>query len=608
MHGPARANAGLPHKPSDRTCKQAVPIQHSAEVGKKMINGEECVYRIARSLVGGLVVATLGAGCASNLPKEEVRTPLQTATDRLEQHSQALLSEQEQLRQRFQEINPVAPPVEPVAPSYDPLEGIRVTLDVEDANVHHVLRALAAQVDMNLVIHPNLVKVPNRISVHFRDAEASRVFREVLRISDVAGTIEGNMLVVNPMEEQVFHLDFMETTTSMNLSAGGDVLGASQGSGGFGDGSVSAGRTISGNFQLQGSSAQNTNPYDALENMLRILIGTQDARLPSSVDAATSVEEVSEIATVDTARRMDTPSYVLNRITGTLFVRARPSVVSTVNTLVARYREVLSRQILIEAQILEVALSEAFSYGVDWEFLHDRVASTLGESSPRIGGVESSSPDLRPGPRSLTIPERTLNTLGNSVLGLNYFGKNFGVSLNLLKEFGDVTVISNPTIRTRHGQPALIGVGTSTAFVSETGSTILPTGATSAVTQSVQTSSVFDGLILGLLPFIADNGSISMIIHPVQSNVNRDSLVLVDVGADNRITLPEVALKEISTTIGLNDGDLIMLGGLIDHTKADNRDGVPGLSRVPIFGKLFESKRGVDVTRELVIVLKVTEL
>jgi len=557
----------------------------------------------------GVLAASLAAGCASNASKEPEKTTLQTATDRLEAQSRALLREQEELRKRFQQIQPEPPAVEPVQPTYNPLEGIRVTLDVEDTSVHHVLRALADQVEMDLVIHPNLVEVPNRISVHFRNAEASKVFREVLRISDVAGRIENDMLIVNPMDERVFHLDFMETTTTMSLSAGGDVLGAAGGTSGIGESSgASLGNALTGNFRLEGASARNVNPYDALEDMLTRLVGAQEARFGTSVDAATSVEEVSAIATVDTARRSDTPLYSLNRITGTLYVRAKPSVLETVTELVDRYSKVLGRQILIEAQVLEISLSDSFSYGVDWNFLQERVAGSFGPSGAEVGGTESTTPDLTQGPRSVTIPGRTLEALGDSFLGLSYFGTDFGISIELLKQFGDVTVLSNPTLRSKHGQPALISVGRSSTFVSESGSTIVPSGGTSTITQEVQTSSVFDGLMVGLQPFIADDGTITMIIHPIQSDVDEDSLRLVDVGGSTRLSLPRVDLKELSTTIRLRDGDLIMLGGLIDGNRSRADDEVPGVSRIPIFGKLFQSSTGNNVTRELVIVLKVTEV
>jgi len=559
------------------------------------------VFSITKSLLAGVIASSLIAGCASNsTPKPEPRTPIQSASDRLEKYSKALLAEQEELRNRFQSIAPKATTIAPVQPAFDPLEGIRVTLDVEDANVHHVLRALAAQIDMNLVIHPNLIRVPHRISVHFNNAEASKVFHEVLRIADVSGNIEGDMLIVNPMEEKVMHLDFMESATTMSLSAGGDVLGANQ------DGSGSSGLT--GNFQLNSSSAQNTNPYDALEDMLEILVGAQESTLPSNVSAAGSVEEVTALATVDTARRNDTPIYSLNRITGTLYVRARPSVVNSIANLVQRYRLVMGRQILIEAQILEVTLSESFSYGVDWAFLHERTATTFGSGGSGVSGSESATPNITQGDRSLTIPGRTLEALGDSFLGLNYLGENFGISVDLLKTFGDVVVLSNPSVRTKHGQPALISVGRSTTYVAETGSTIIPNGDGTTVTQNVETGSVFDGLVIGLLPFIADNGKISMIVHPIQSNVDAASLALQDIGGESRITLPQVDLKEISTTISMQNGDLIMLGGLIDRGKASSTDGVPGLSKIPLVGKLFQDKQGIDATRELVIVLKVTEV
>ena len=110
------------------------------------------------------------------------------------------------------------------------------------------------------------------------------------------------------------------------------------------------------------------------------------------------------------------------------------------------------------------------------------------------------------------------------------------------------------------------------------------------------------------MPFIQEDGRITLLINPIKSDVDPTSIepVLVSQNSADSISLPKVSVKEISTTIGLKDGDEIFLGGLIDkhHQKANK--GVPVLSRIPVLGYLFKNDTLEEETRELVIVLKVT--
>jgi type II secretory pathway component GspD/PulD (secretin) len=121
----------------------------------------------------------------------------------------------------------------------------------------------------------------------------------------------------------------------------------------------------------------------------------------------------------------------------------------------------------------------------------------------------------------------------------------------------------------------------------------------------VEVSTVFDGLILGVIPFIEEGGRITLLINPIKSDVDQASLELENTGAGQSISLPVVHIKEISTTIALNSGDMVMLGGLIDKRHSTENRGVPILSSIPIFGYLFKNDFKSDVTREMVIILSV---
>ncbi|RLB32789.1 MAG: pilus assembly protein MshL, partial [Deltaproteobacteria bacterium] len=259
------------------------------------------------------------------------------------------------------------------------------------------------------------------------------------------------------------------------------------------------------------------------------------------------------------------------------------AVIRAVSRLVHQLKEVMSRQILIEAQIIEVSLSDAYSYGIDWTALRRSFSSGT--------RVESASWALGKG----------------LVLSGVHGAFSLAATLNALRTFGDAKIVSNPSIRAKHGKPALISVGTSISYKKSVTTTTSASTTTTEESTDVEVSTVFDGLILGLVPFIEENGGITLLINPIKSDVDPDSIVPVSVTSNSAdsISLPKVSIKEISTTIGVHSGDVIFLGGLIDRKRQTEEKGVPFLSSIPLLGYLFKNESMRDETRELVIVLRV---
>jgi MSHA type pilus biogenesis protein MshL len=243
----------------------------------------------------------------------------------------------------------------------------------------------------------------------------------------------------------------------------------------------------------------------------------------------------------------------------------------------------LSRQILIEARIIEVALSEGYKYGIDWSLLRKeaKTATKITEASWALGAGLVISGVTR---------EFSIDTV-----------------IDALRTFGDTKIVSNPSIRSKHGQPAIISVGTSFTYKKSV-KTTSTYEETARETTEVEVSTVFDGLILGVIPFIEEDGKITLLINPIKSDVDRASLEPESVGAraDQSISLPRISIKEISTTIGLNSGDVVILGGLIDKRNIVEKKGVPFLSSIPLLGYLFRSDAKTEEIRELVIILGVS--
>ncbi len=141
----------------------------------------------------------------------------------------------------------------------------------------------------------------------------------------------------------MFHLDFVESQTTASFDAGGDVLGSASTS----QGSTSS---LTGNFRISGKSGNITNPYDSLQTSIKALLSAKG--------------------------KAD-----LNALSGTLYVRDKPSVVRNVEKLVSRYQKIVGSQVLIEARILEVRLADGYEFGIDWSLLREALGGTVGFSS-----------------------------------------------------------------------------------------------------------------------------------------------------------------------------------------------------------------------------------
>ena len=485
----------------------------------------------------------------------------------LMEESQQVAIRQEQLRQNLEQLAPAAN-IMPIMPQYDRLADIPVTLEMDNENARHVLSALAKQTDMNLLLHPDVISDAPNVSISFKEVPASTVFREILRISDLYGRIENNMLRVDAKQEMVIALDFLETNTTTGFSVGGDVLGTNQESGG----------ALSGRFDIKGEGPKVSNPYDQLDSILKGLTGEGE-------------------------------TYQVNRQTGTLYIKAKPSTVATISGLVNRYKKILGRQVLIEARIMEVSLKDGYKAGINWSLLrsgmslNNLIGLTTKDTAESAFNVNKS---LVENANSLIISKAASTTLSSmSGLGLGIAGNQGLFFMDLLKQFGSVRVLSNPTIRARHGQPAMISVGQSESYIKQV--TTTTDTETNTKDSTVETAVTFDGLMVGVVPFITSEQRITLTIHPIQSSVEDGSLVPQTFG-NTSISLPKVNLKEISTSLELRDQDTVLLGGLIDKVRDQTRSGVPVLSEIPILGNLFTHNTESEKVSELVLMLRVSIL
>ena len=578
------------------------------------------------------------SGCASQPPRSasSLPPPDTAAADLLREHaaqeSQRLLAHQQML---LAEMNKPAsaPVIAPVAPVFDPLEGKLINVAMSKASISQILSAFADSGKLNLIVDPNVLKGGQLADMYLRQVTLREGFNEVLRTYDVAGEFRGNTLRVNLTEEKFFALNFLNAKSSIQMGSGGNVFGSSN-FGGGGSSSGSSGGSGSGaqqgNLTMSGSGGANTDPYLEIESALKSVLGdsahdrsaqqqmhNQNQRMsaagPSTAPwlPASATERPEALLQAPLATMGEDSGFTLNKMTGTLYVKARPSKMRAVEKMLAQVHKVLGKQVYVEAQLIDVQLSDNFEFGVDWTSLRSRLAAGFGSSPMQLGGSSGLLPNAATGypARSISIPAALIGSVAGPALGVSYQGSNYGVVINALRSFGNLKVLSNPNVQVRNGTPALLSVGTSSRYVSQSASTqTVPGGGASTTSSSVQTDTVFSGVMVGVLPMVRDDGRIELLLNPMQSDVDPASLQLVSVGGDNLVSLPKVSYKGLTTTLNVGDGDVVVVGGLIDQRSSNNDRGAPGVSDVPLLGKMFGNENKVHGSRELVIVLRVRVL
>lgn len=550
-------------------------------------------------LLSALCTTVYLAGCATQgtprsveaLPKVEHET-VKRLREELVAESRKLAAAQDALQKEI--ASPRQAVVLPmVAPALDPLEAKTINVSMMGASVSQLLAAIADQAGLNLVVDPEVLALDKRADMYLKKISLRETINEVMRAFDLAAEIKGNTLRVNLMDERMFSLDLLNTVMSMDVGSGGNVFGANTAGGGNGGSS----NALRGNAVLSGTIGNKSDPYEQVEQAVKSILGDADGAKKAAV-----VEEKND---------KPQPAYSLNRISGSLYVRARPSQIRSIEKMIERTQKILRRQVQIEAQLIDVQLNDGFELGVDWNLLRHNAASNFGVSPSLLGTATGTLPrfggDLPT--RTLAIPAQLIGSQNGPSFGLAYQSGSFSAVLSALRSFGNIKVLSNPNVQVRNGTPALLSVGTNSRYVSKSSVTVSnPGGGATTTSSDVQTDSVFAGVMVGVVPFVRDDGRIELMVHPMQTDVDRNSLQLVDVGNGNRVSLPVVSYKGMTTTLNVSDGDTVLIGGLIDQRTGENDSGAPVASDIPIFGTLFSNKRTAHSSRELIMVLRVKVL
>lgn len=488
-------------------------------------------------------------------------------------------------------------------PPINPLKMKKISINVRATPLRDVLLVIAKDAGLNLILEKDVD--PNTpITLVMTNVTLQDALDAVISSTDYFYRIERNILKVSATETKIFHLNIFPVHQTYSTEVGGDILGGVTGqlvsSGGTtGGGGATTSTELKGNVSKTEKS--DDTAYKFWDNIEKALTSILTGKSSVSQLAATQTTQPTQtplqpsIAQAPMAQTTQPQEYfVVNRLTGTVMVTATKKNMQKVEQYLETIKSVMSRQVLIEAKVIEVTLSDSLKYGIDWSFLREWSHGTHNWS---IGGGSTDFTSAVPSTAPYTDIRFSLTTTAI---------KDFSVIIKALSQFGDVRTLSNPRISIMNGQTSLLSVGRNFTFISKAESNLTTqTGGTPIITYTVETSNLLSGLIIGIVPYIDDKGEISLTVTPVISNlINIKEQTFGTTGAQTVIQLPVVDLRELSTTVKVKDGEVLVIGGLIKREESLIENKTPILGDIPILGSLF---KGQDITKtntELVILLQ----
>ena len=258
---------------------------------------------------------------------------------------------------------------------------------------------------------------------------------------------------------------------------------------------------------------------------------------------------------------------VANNDSNSLLVLATPAEFSVIEAALLRL-DTPSRQVLIEASLAEVTLTDEIKYGVQWSY--------NGKHGP------------------ITLSDATSAAAAQSSAGLSFLftgSTSISAVLTALESITSVRVISSPKLVTLNNHEADLQVGDEVPVITQTAVSTTTTDA--PVVNSVQMQST--GVILSVTPRVNKNGLVQLDISQEVSN----SVPTTTSGIDS----PTIQQRKLSTTVEVKNGDTIALGGLITDNKSSSKSGVPYLSKIPLLGGLFRDTDNSTSRNELILLI-----
>ncbi|MDO9163700.1 MAG: secretin N-terminal domain-containing protein [Methylococcaceae bacterium] len=441
-----------------------------------------------------------------------------------------------------------------------------LNVSVHEVDARDFFMGLVVDSDDNMVVHPD---VKGTISLELKNVSIPQVLDAVQKVYgyDYKKTEIGYVIYPSTLQTRAFKIDRLDLLRQGKSNT-----------------FVSSGQT--GNSSQAYGNQQNQNltqPFNNNQPNNGSMTGMRSSG--SSITTTTETDfwkELDEALRTLIAVDKDA-TVVINKQSGVVIARAKPMQLREIESFLATTQNQISRQVILEAKILEVVLNDSHQDGVEWKSIIRQ-------------GLQ-----IAPGVATGGVYTLAANA-GSFQIG------DFTAVVTLLESQGKTNVLSSPRISTLNNQQAIIKVGQDETFVTGISPGIVVSSGISGgtVQPAPILSAFFSGIALDVTPQINDGGDITLHIHPSITKVeSKDREYKIDgFGSTSVVPTALSTIRESDSIVKAENGQIIVLGGLMQDNTNENKEGVYGLSRIPYLGNLFRLDKGSSQKTELVILLK----
>jgi general secretion pathway protein D len=450
-----------------------------------------------------------------------------------------------------------------------------VTLNALNQTLPQILTRIAKQVDMRYELdNGNLIVMPDTPYLHSykidyvnmaRDSESTLVTNAQVATASTTGQATSTGANGSSMSIKDTSKNRFWETLTQNIK---DILHET-------DKILPEGSSETSVQQIRAASSTGTGVQPASGKKSAVKSGIENSPNP------VSVEEGDTTVTRRSTFR-EAASVITSPETGLITVRATARQHEKIQEFIDQVMNNARRQVMIEATIVEVRLSDNYTQGINWSAL-----------------IKASGNSFKLVQSSAGLP----TNVGNGVFGIitNPTASTINQQVSLLESFGNVKVLSSPKLSVLNNQTAVIKVVENLVYFTITGGTTIASSGGTTTTATTSTPNVLPvGFTMSVTPQISDS---DVVLFNLKPSISRLVKYIPDpTNATNKI--PQTQTRELESVLRVENNQIAIMGGLMQDEVNNLTDAIPGVSQIPLVGELFKQRNDTTTKTELVIFLR----